>query len=148
MNNLITQLTLALPISVLQRNRGESWDSEVYFTTDTGQWTDEVNIQLSLAWVGGGKQRVILVPQDSPSANVLGLGRVKSTLALLAGAWVEASAWCLMYLAWLAWTAQHISHPGSSQPNNSCQSCGWSESQQTLIGESLCPPLGCYITHI
>ena len=30
-------------------------DSNVYFTTDTGQWTGEVYIQLSLAWVGGGK---------------------------------------------------------------------------------------------
>ena len=52
----MTQLTLALPISVFQRNRGESWDSEVYFTTDTGQWTVEVYIHLSLAWVGRGKQ--------------------------------------------------------------------------------------------
>ena len=52
----MTQLALALPISVLKRNRGESWDSEVYFTTDTRQWTGEVYIQLSLAWVGGGKQ--------------------------------------------------------------------------------------------
>ena len=52
----MTQLTLALPISVLQRNIRESWDSEVYFTTHTGQWTHEVYIQLSLAWVGGGKQ--------------------------------------------------------------------------------------------
>ena len=121
----MTQLALALPISVLQRNRGEPWDSKVYFTTDTGQWTGEVYIQLSLAWVGRGKQWVFLAPQDSPSANVLGSGRVQSTLALLAGAWVEASVWCLMSLAWLAWTAQHISHPGSSQPNNSCQFCVW-----------------------
>ena len=52
----MTQLALALPISVLKRNRGESWESEVHFTTDTVQWAVEVYTQLSLAWVGRGKQ--------------------------------------------------------------------------------------------
>ena len=139
----MTQLALALPISVLKRNRGDSWDSEVYFLTDTGQWTIEACIQLSLAWVGrslgiGPDGHVtILAPLfllEESLGLPLGLGRVQCCCPYMEIC-KEITTWPFQNVLPVQHESPHI--PATlSHPNGSCHSCAWPQSQHTLLRES------------
>ena len=132
----MTQLALALPISVLKRNR-ETWDSEVYFLTDIGQQTIGVYIQL---WVGrclgiGPDGHVtILAPlfllEESLSLP-LGLCRVESCCPYMEIC-KEITTWPFSNVLPVQHESPHI--PATlSHPNGSCHSCAWPQSQHLMF---------------